>query len=240
MKFYVYEHWRPDVDVCFYVGKGSGSRSHCFSRKRNRHYDGIVKKLTALGMCIEVRMVASGLSEDAAYDLEKNRIEFWLECGFTLANKAVGGRGGMSGVKRSLESRAKQSATMIGRKLSSEHRAKIIAEMNSPGRREANSKVHTGRKRPDETRAKISAGNKAVYADPARGGRRRASVSLANKGREVSEKTRAKMREAKTKEARALISAAAKKQWNNPEFRKLVSDTMKRTNARRRNAQCAE
>jgi hypothetical protein len=27
-KFYVYEHWRPDKDVCFYVGKGHGRRAY--------------------------------------------------------------------------------------------------------------------------------------------------------------------------------------------------------------------
>ena len=25
--YYVYEHWRPDKDVCFYVGKGKGGRA---------------------------------------------------------------------------------------------------------------------------------------------------------------------------------------------------------------------
>jgi hypothetical protein len=25
--FYVYEHWRPDVDLPFYVGKGKGGRA---------------------------------------------------------------------------------------------------------------------------------------------------------------------------------------------------------------------
>ena len=25
--FYVYEHWRPDKNVCFYVGKGKGKRA---------------------------------------------------------------------------------------------------------------------------------------------------------------------------------------------------------------------
>ena len=25
--FYVYEHWRPDKDTCFWVGKGKGDRA---------------------------------------------------------------------------------------------------------------------------------------------------------------------------------------------------------------------
>jgi hypothetical protein len=55
--FYVYEHWRPDKDVCFYVGKGKDGRANVFSRK-NAHYNSIVAKLARLGMCVEVRLVA--------------------------------------------------------------------------------------------------------------------------------------------------------------------------------------
>lgn len=27
LNFYVYEHWRPDTDMPFYVGKGTGGRA---------------------------------------------------------------------------------------------------------------------------------------------------------------------------------------------------------------------
>ena len=91
--FYVYEHWRPDLDVCFYVGKGHGNRSKDFRRGRNKHHKGISKKLTALGMCIEVRLVASGLSEQDAFRIEIERIQFWRTSGIQLANKTDGGEG---------------------------------------------------------------------------------------------------------------------------------------------------
>lgn len=31
--FYVYEHWRPDTGVCFYVGKGKEKRAWDMKRR---------------------------------------------------------------------------------------------------------------------------------------------------------------------------------------------------------------
>jgi len=71
--FYVYEHWRLDTDTCFYVGKGSGSRA--YQRKsRNIHWWNIVNKIERMGSGYEVRLVATGLSEDQAFLLEGERI----------------------------------------------------------------------------------------------------------------------------------------------------------------------
>ena len=58
--FYVYEHWRPDLDQCFWVGKGTGDRAYRY--KRNRDYDSVIRTLAWLGMRAEVRMVRSGLT----------------------------------------------------------------------------------------------------------------------------------------------------------------------------------
>jgi hypothetical protein len=91
-KFYVYEHWRPDLDLPFYVGKGSAARFDP-NLTRNKHHSNIKNKLKKLGMCVEVRMVASGLSEDDALRLEIERIAFWKEHGIELSNKTAGGDG---------------------------------------------------------------------------------------------------------------------------------------------------
>lgn len=90
--FYVYEHWRPDRDECFYVGKGNGGRAYKM-RDRNLHHRAIVKKLSDLGMMVEVRMVASGLAENDAFSIEQERIAFWRSAGIDLANKTIGGEG---------------------------------------------------------------------------------------------------------------------------------------------------
>lgn len=230
---YVYEHWRPDTNLCFWVGKGSDGRAY-LTKRRNRRYTAIVEKLAAAGLAVDVRITADGLSDEEAFALEIERIDFWKRAGVTLANHSIGGRGGHSGFKRSAEARAKQSATATGRKLSPSHHEKIVVRMRSPEWKARNSAVHTGRKRPPETSAKIGAAQKRSWADPTIRERRIAAIKAGK--RPVSEETRAKMRAAKTPEARARISAAAKKQWENPEFRRLVSETMTRTNAKIRKA----
>jgi len=229
---YVYEHWRPDLNLPFWVGKGSGSRSHIF--RRNKHYNNIVRKLKLLGLEAEVVIIADNLNDEEAFDLEKKRIEIWRLKNAPLTNQADGGKGGMSGCKRSEESKAKQSATTTGRKLSEYHARQNAERARRPEMRALVSAIHTGRKRPKETGIKISAAVKAHWADPEIRARKLAAIPI----QKFSEETRAKMRAAKTPESRAKISAAVKTQWNNPEFRKLMSDTMKRTNAARRSHTC--
>lgn len=132
--FYVYEHWRPDTDTCFYVGKGKGERAYKLKDRNNLH-EKIVNKLSDLGMCVEIRLVASGLAEDDAFEIEKQRIAFWRENGVMLANFTDGGDG-VSGLCHSLKTRQKMSErakgrpgvkSMLGRKHSEETKAKMRA-----------------------------------------------------------------------------------------------------------------
>ena len=89
--FYVYEHWRPDTGVCFYVGKGKGKRAWRMSGRKNPHHTAIVSKLTSMGMCVDVRVVCRDLSEEQAFSLEKEKItEYGRD---NLANCTDGGEG---------------------------------------------------------------------------------------------------------------------------------------------------
>jgi hypothetical protein len=90
--YYVYEHWRTDRDECFYVGKGKGIRAYKMSC-RNRHHAAIQAKVAREGFAIEVKIVASGLSENEAFNLEMRRIAFWRDQGVDLANISSGGDG---------------------------------------------------------------------------------------------------------------------------------------------------
>ena len=119
--FYVYEHWRPDRDICFYVGKGKGRRANLMYG-RSSYHTRVQKKLARQGMCVEVRLVADCLDEDDAFDLEIERIAFWRGQGVALANISGGGDGASN---PSDETRQKMSAAKKGRSLSAEHRAKI-------------------------------------------------------------------------------------------------------------------
>lgn len=217
---YVYEHWRPDKNQCFWVGKGTRTRYRIY--KRNPHYNNIVAKLRKAGLKLEVRFVATDLSDEDAYEIEIERMAFWKEQGVILTNTATGGRGGMSGIPRSVESREKQSKTTSGRKLSPKHAAAIAERNRTPERREAVRLLHTGRKRPPETGAKIRAAMIAIGHKPP-----------GNKGRKTSEETKAKQSAAKTPEIRAALSAKTTAAWQEPGERERRSAAMSISNTGR-------
>ncbi|MDE2104494.1 MAG: GIY-YIG nuclease family protein [Patescibacteria group bacterium] len=119
--YYVYEHWRPDRDECFYVGKGRGNRANVLYG-RNTHHTAIQLKLSRLGLCVEIRLVATELTESMAFELERERIAFWRANGNDLANFTDGGEGGSNPRP---ETRELMRKAKLGRKLSDEHKAKI-------------------------------------------------------------------------------------------------------------------
>jgi hypothetical protein len=158
--FYVYEHWRLDKDQCFWVGKGHGKRAWTFARTANFHYSGIVRKLTSLGMIVEVRFIAVDLSEQDAFMLETLTIAAWRAAGVPLTNQTNGGEG-TSGLVRTEENKRKLSIAHRGKVLSPEHRAKI--GLKSLGRHKtAEVRAKIGQKarlfrHTEETKCRISA-----------------------------------------------------------------------------------
>jgi hypothetical protein len=192
--FYVYEHWRPDRGECFYVGKGRGRRANIMKR-RNKHHRAIQEKLARLGMCVEVKIVGHGLSEDEAFELEKKRIAFWRSENCDLANMTDGGEG-TTGHKPVMTSewRAKLSAAKKGK---SNYKLVMAAAAAKRG------KPHT-----PEHRAAISAAAKERFKDPAV----REKFRLCSADKIVSEESRKKMSEAakarcQREKARALVAA---------------------------------
>lgn len=146
MTFYVYEHWRPDKDECFYVGKGHGWRATILSGRKNQHHKNIRDKLTSLGLGFEVRMVAEGLDEATAFALEKERIAYWRAKGVKLANRTNGGEG-FSGGRHGPEARKRIGDSSRGKKRDAAIGAKISASLK-------------GRKFSSETIARMSAAQK--------------------------------------------------------------------------------
>ncbi len=121
--FLVYEHWRLDTDLCFYVGKGTAKRANILYG-RNRYHTAIQNKLARMGLAVEVRVVEGGLTEEEAFILEIERIAFWRAQGVPLANLTAGGEGTSD---PSEETRALMRAAKLGGKLTDEHKAKIAA-----------------------------------------------------------------------------------------------------------------
>lgn len=179
----IYEHWRPDKGECFYVGQGTLHRSGQMSAGRNEHHKRIQDKLKRLGLKVEIRIIATGLSKDEADTMEIERIAFWREEGANLANQTAGGDGCLDPTP---EMRAKMRAAKLGGTLTEEHKAKIRAAtkvaLNAPGMHEKlSAKIIEVSARP-EVKAKRSASQKARIRPPEHGQR----ISAALTGRKLS------------------------------------------------------
>jgi hypothetical protein len=191
-KFYVYEHWRPDRDECFYVGKGFGRRANVMYA-RNRHHTAIQAKLSRLSMCVEVRLVAEALSEEEAFKLECERIAFWRSAGMDLANLTRGGEGTSD---PSAETRELMRQAKLGRTLSEEHKRKIgessrIAHMSEEYQKKRIASLKATLATP-EVKAKRSASQKSRV----RTKEHYEKVSAALTGRKLSPEHAAKVRTA--------------------------------------------
>lgn len=154
MIFYVYEHWRPDREEPFYVGKGKGSRANRMTN-RNIHHRAIQKKLHRLGMAVEVRIVSEGLTEKEAFDIEKYRIKMWKDAGIDLANKSDGGEGnaGHIGLRGNKSPFFGKPSVFKGKKHTEESKRKISEKAKKR-------KSRTGYKHSEETKSKISNSHK--------------------------------------------------------------------------------
>ena len=169
--FYVYEHWRPDRDECFYVGKGKAGRANSMS-KRNLHHKAIQTKLHRLGLAVEVKFVSFGLTEEQAFNLEKERISFWRGIGLDLANLTSGGDG-ISNFSHSEKTKIKMSVS--------------AKKANTPEVRKKKSDSRKGIVFSEETRKKIS---KSLIGQKRAKGKRseefRKKISSILKGKKLS------------------------------------------------------
>lgn len=97
MSYYAYLHAAPDAQDArgvFYVGKGSGRRSHDFYR-RNKHHTYVVRKHGAENVLVG-RIPCS--SESIAFDLERGLIKCLRRMGVALVNYTDGGEGSSGAV----------------------------------------------------------------------------------------------------------------------------------------------
>lgn len=150
--YYVYEHWRTDLDLPFYVGKGKGNRAYNMF-KRNAYHKAITAKLRREGFAVEVRIIESGITEQRAFEIEISRIELWKKSGVDLTNMTCGGEGS-SGRKISEETKAKMRASHKGKPKSPEHIAKVAAAQIG-NKRGLGNKNRLGHKMSPKTRAKM-------------------------------------------------------------------------------------
>lgn len=231
-KFYVYEHWRPDTQTCFYVGKGSGLRSHDFRRGRNRRHKFIVEALKAAGFSVDVRFVVADVSEEEAFSVEIQKIAYWRALGASLCNATEGGDG-PSGAKHSDEWKQAMSKRMTGRPVSEDAKRKIalsaignkrgLGTKKSAESVERTAAAHRGVKRSAETRARISAAKKGKPGHKL-SNEQIEIIRAANTGKKRSQETRERMRKPKSAEHRAKLSAANLGKSHSSETRAKLSE----------------
>ena len=176
--FLVYVHTRLDNGEPFYVGKGTVKRIRR-TTNRNQHWKRIVNKCNGFGSII----IKSGLTEDDAFQLEKDTIAEYRIKNINLCNYTDGGDG-PSGYKHTDECKLKMSElakgrpapnkgcktsdaakekmriAKLGRKLSKEHIEKVAAsKRGKPLSYECRMKISnalTGKKHTEEARMKMS------------------------------------------------------------------------------------
>lgn len=219
--FYIYEHWRPDRNVCFYVGKGRRRRAWNML-KRNFKHKSVQSKLTSIGLCVDVRIILTGLSEERAFQEEIERIAIYGRQ--SLVNLTDGGEGASGyvctdelralrskiskGRKMSLEARAKMSAARKGIIFSAEHRVALSrahrgrpGPIVSPEGRARAAEAKRGKPRSPETIEKIKVALKGRIISAAQ----RAVISAYHKGKVTPPETIEKKRAAAADRAKAVM-----------------------------------
>lgn len=119
--FYVYGYFRLDNNSFFYIGKGKEKRCKT-KQNRPKHFMNIIKKIP-----YRIIILYNNLTEEDAYKYEKEVIENLVDIGYSidikgykkkdfhLTNQCWGGKGGLSGIKRSEETKRKLSESKIGK-----------------------------------------------------------------------------------------------------------------------------
>lgn len=216
MIFYVYEYWRPDTGVCFYVGKGRGKRAWEF---RRRHHCGhIIQKLRSAGHQVDVRIIRDGMGEQEALAFEIERISYWRACGVVLSNITGGGEG-VCGLKHSATTKALIRLKRKGQVIAhSEETKRKIGVSNSIALKGKKNPEHSarlkGRKLSMEHRLNISVSGLGRVVSPETRIRLRAS----NVGKTRSASTKEKLRlshlgKTASAETRARMAESQRRRW---------------------------
>jgi trehalose/maltose hydrolase-like predicted phosphorylase len=215
--FYVYEYWRPDTNTCFYVGKGHGKRAWEFRRRRH-HCSNIIKKVKALGLAVDVRIIMDEMTERAALAFEIEIISHWRAMGVNLANITAGGDG-TTGLIHSEETRKIIREKRQNQKIAhSDETRRKIGEANARaliGRKNPEHSARlAGRKHAPEHRAKIIASLTGHHVSEAT----RKKIAETNTGKKRSAETREKLRLSHTgnkasNETREKMRAAQMRRW---------------------------
>lgn len=223
MTFYAYVLRDPRTATPFYVGKGAGQRfeRHLRGRSHNRRVRMMIESIRRDGYKPAVEVIAA-LDESHAFLLEECLIDVFgrrdLLTG-PLFNETAGGEGSSGRrLTHSAATKARISASLKGRVITPEHRARIgAANRGRPGPSDAQkAKMLAARLRP-EARARASETAKRTVT-PERLAQMTARAAEAVRGVPKSAEHRAKIGASQvgkvvSAETRARQSAAQKRRY---------------------------
>ena len=98
---YVYEHWRPDLNLPYYIGKGQRGRAWDM-QARNAYHKRVTNRLAQDGLRPVIKLVSHHPTDAEALAHEVARIAYWRRQGVRLTNLTAGGE---SGIRRGLRRR---------------------------------------------------------------------------------------------------------------------------------------
>lgn len=198
-KFYVYVHRRASDNLPFYVGKGKDKRAWNF-HARSKFWNNTKAKH---GVIVEI--VFEDLSEEEAFQCEKDTILEFRYFGYPLVNLTDGGEGA-SGLTPSEITKQIKSRIGLARAEEFRQHAKTQWENYSAEEREERL-AHLAEVRNNElAREKISSTSKERWADPEYRGR-------LSETQKISQRKRS-----------AEISCLMKQKWQDENFRAMMQE----------------
>jgi len=225
---YVYGHYKADTGELFYIGKGTGKRAWGLDG-RNPYWNNVVNKHG-----IEIKILYDNLTEEAAYEKEK---EIIAEVGLNnLTNIAEGGQGITSELAKELAA---------NRWSSDEYRKKHLESMRKRSENGWSEKLKELYKTNIELYRTISERNKKQSQDP----EWRRKVTEANQQTAQDPEWRRKQKEGAQKNTENInrnkkISEKVKSYWdNNPDDdrnKKLAQDPEWRNKVAKKNKEMSQ
>jgi hypothetical protein len=147
--YYVYLHRSKKTGEVFYVGKGQKRRAY-YSHARSKEW-----KKHVLEHGFDVEIIASCLSQDQSFNIERQTIKRLSDEGVSLINKTAGGEGcvGYRHSKDHIEKLKSQNPM---------HNSEVREKISGPNswRNRYIWRKHEGHAHTEETKKKIGSGNK--------------------------------------------------------------------------------
>ena len=148
-KYYVYAYYLKDTNEIFHIGKGTGSRYKEQRASRNQYFLNVIAKY---GDNIDVKLLKDNLTEQEAWDLERQLIKEYQAIGQCKTNLHEGGCGGNTGNYDNPERSRKLSEfakTRIGEK--NPHYGKHLTEEQKQHLRDKQKEYWTEEKRQEQS-----------------------------------------------------------------------------------------